>query len=245
MRYNNAMSLTTTVPRKTRQNDQERPSYPPPLHSGDHLTRAEFERRYAAHPEIKKAELIEGVVYVASPVRIEHGKPHASIMTWLGVYRANTPGLGIGDNATLKLDRENEYQPDAVLYVEPTQGGQVKIEDGYLSGTPELVVEVAASSAAHDLNQKLRAYQRNGVQEYLVLLVYEQQTRWFQLVEDHYELISPDEDGVLRSQVFPGLHFHSGRFWADDMAGLLQILQEGLATAGHQAFVARLHKEKG
>jgi Uma2 family endonuclease len=233
------MSLTPTISRKVRPKEQERPLSPPPLQSGDQLTRVEFERRYEAHPEIKKAELIEGVVYVASPVRIEHGKPHASIMTWLGVYRANTPGLDIADNATVKL-------PDAVLYVEPTRGGQIQIEEGYLKGVPELVMEVAASSAAHDMNQKLRVYQRNGVKEYLVLLVYEQQTRWFQLVEDQYELMTlmtPDEDGVLRSQVFPGLHFHSGRFWADDMAGLLQILQEGLATAEHQTFADSLRQD--
>lgn len=237
------MNLTPTISRKVRQRDEERPLPPPPLHSGDHLTRAEFERRYAAHPEIKKAELIEGVVYVASPVRIQHGKPHASIMTWLGVYRVNTPGLDIADNATVKLDLENEYQPDAVLYIEPARGGQAKIEEGYLVGAPELVVEVAASSAAHDLNQKLRVYQRNGVKEYLVLSVYEQRTHWFQLVEDQYELMSPGEDGVLRSQVFPGLHFHSRRFWADDMVGLLQILQEGLATPEHQSYLAHLPRE--
>ena len=40
-----------------------------PLENGDRLTRAEFERRYAAMPRLKKAELIEGIVYVPSPVR--------------------------------------------------------------------------------------------------------------------------------------------------------------------------------
>src|SRR5687767_3807380 len=62
----------------------------PPLNSGDHLSRAEFERRYQAHPEIKKAELIEGVVYLPSPVRHDqHGHPHFNIITWLGLYCAS------------------------------------------------------------------------------------------------------------------------------------------------------------
>jgi Uma2 family endonuclease len=114
----------------------------------------------------------------------------------------------------------------------------VKSEDGYLSGPPELVVEVAASSAAYDLHEKLRIYRRNGVQEYLVLSVYEQQTHWFQLVDSEYERMLPGEDGVMRSQVFPGLHLHPGLFWGDDLAGMLQVLQRGLDTAEHQAFVS-------
>ena len=64
----------------------------PPLESGDRLTRPEFERRYAAAPHIKKAELIEGIVYVASPLRHkQHGKPHSRVLTWLGVYQTMTP----------------------------------------------------------------------------------------------------------------------------------------------------------
>jgi Uma2 family endonuclease len=113
-----------------------------------------------------------------------------------------------------------------------------------LEGAPELIVEVSASSAAYDLHEKLRVYRRNGVQEYLVLLAYEQETRWFQLVEGEYKLMQPDKEGILHSQLFPGLNFHSGLFWADDLAGLLKILQTGLATAEHQAFGAKLQAEK-
>jgi len=39
------------------------------LESGDHLTHEEFHRRYLERPDIKKAELVEGVVYVSSPGR--------------------------------------------------------------------------------------------------------------------------------------------------------------------------------
>ena len=90
----------------------------PPLESGDRLTRAEFERRYQATPEKFKAELIEGVVYVASPVRSFHGVPHADLVTWLGVYRTATPGVSVADNTTTRLDLDNEPQPDALLRIE-------------------------------------------------------------------------------------------------------------------------------
>lgn len=65
-----------------------------PLERDDRLTRCEFERRYHASPNVKKAELIEGVVYVASPARaVQHGRPHGMIMAWLGAYWTATPGI--------------------------------------------------------------------------------------------------------------------------------------------------------
>src|SRR5438445_7444659 len=92
----------------------------PPLVDGDRLTRAEFERRYEAMPHVKKAELIEGVVFMPSPVRLDHhGNPHADLITWLGVYRALTPGIRVSDNTTVRLDMDNEPQPDGLLFVLP------------------------------------------------------------------------------------------------------------------------------
>ena len=238
------MATTTLAPRTTKRDKQEQQI--PPLFNGDHLTRAEFERRYAAQPHLKKAELIEGVVYMPSPVHLDkHSKPHSRIIGWLFNYVAATPGTDFGDNATVRLDRENEVQPDAFLRIHETAGGQSRADqDDYLEGTPELIVEVAASSAAYDLHEKLRVYRRNGVQEYLVLLAYEQETRWFQLVEGEYKLLQPDEAGILHSQVFPGLHFQPDLFWSDNLAELLKILQAGLATSDHQAFVAELQKQQ-
>lgn len=116
----------------------------PPLENGDKLTRAEFERRYHAMPNLKKAELIEGIVYVASPLRIKsHGEPPSYIIAWLGVYKAATPGVGLADNTTVIIDADNEPQPDAILRIEV--GGQSRInQNDYLEGAPELIVEVAA-----------------------------------------------------------------------------------------------------
>ena len=130
----------------------------PPLESGDRLSRHEFERRYTAMPHIKKAELIEGIVYVASPLRFRsHGQPHGDLIVWLGNYKVSTRGVELGDNVTVRLDLDNEPQPDVVLLIDEL-GGQARIsEDDYVEGAPELVAEVAASSASNDLHDKKRA----------------------------------------------------------------------------------------
>ncbi|MFN4066459.1 MAG: Uma2 family endonuclease [Thermosynechococcus sp.] len=208
----------------------------PPLESGDRLTRDEFERRYAAMPQLKKAELIEGVVYVASPVRVSHSQPHAEMMTWLGFYRAVTPGVLLYDNPTIRLEGDNEPQPDAVLRLE--KGGSSRIsEDGYIEGAPELVVEIAASSAAYDLHDKRRVYRRNGVQEYLVWCTYERQIYWFSLEAGEYQTLTPDAEGIIRSRQFPGLWLATQALLAQDLGTVLHILQQGIATPEHQAFV--------
>src|SRR5437868_7422628 len=127
----------------------------PALEPGDRLTRAEFERRYEAMPEVKKAELIEGVVYMPSPVRvIHHGSPSRLMSTWMGTYQAFTPGLIGADNTTARLDATNEPQPDALLMIAPAHGGQARISiDDYIEGAPELVGEVTASRAHIDLGE--------------------------------------------------------------------------------------------
>jgi len=232
---------TISRPREVSLFQPVRPPAPPPLQAGDRLSRAEFERRYHAHPEIKKAELIEGVVYMPSPVRFEqHGRPHSDVITWLGVYRAATPGVLVGDNVTVRLDFENEVQPDALLRLEPEQGGRSRVtEDDYLEGPPELIVEITASSVSYDLHDKLRVYARNGVQEYLAVQMYEQRVDWFVLREGVYETLAPGEDGVLRSEVFPGLWLQPDALWSGDVAAMLAVLQEGLASSEHSVFVAR------
>jgi Uma2 family endonuclease len=207
------------------------PAPPPPLEPGDRLTRAEFERRYAAMPHLNKAELIEGVVHMPSPVRYDHGKPHAMIITWLGVYAAATPAVEFADNATVRLDAENELQPDALLRIRAEDGGQSRIDrDGYVEGAPELVVEIALSSVSYDLHDKLPVYRRAGVREYLVWQSREQQFDWFYLEEGRYVLLPADEQGRIRSKVFPGLHLHVAALLSDDLAAVLQTAQEGVQT---------------
>jgi Uma2 family endonuclease len=212
----------------------------PPLENGDKLTRPEFERRYDAMPQVKKAELIEGIVYMASPLRVKnHGEPHAYIVTWLGVYKAVTPGVGLADNATVRLDADNELQPDALLRFEV--GGQSRIsDDDYVEGAPELIVEIAASSVSIDLHEKLKVYRRNQVQEYLVWRVYDRQFDWFKLREGEYIQLESNADGVICSQIFPGLWLEKSALLAGNLAKVLEVLQQGLVSAEHQTFVKKL-----
>lgn len=214
----------------------------PLLETGDHLTRQEFERLYNLTPEKVKAELIEGVVYMASPVRHKHhGKPHSRIITWLGNYCTDTPGTDYSDNATLRLDADNEPQPDAMLFIEEEAGGNVRgTEDDLLEGSPELLVEVAASSASIDLHRKLHVYRRNGVQEYTVWRRKENELDWFQLQEGQYVRLQPDDNGVIRSRVFPGLHLNVPALLAGEMKKVQAELRRGLASKAHAAFVKRL-----
>ena len=215
-----------------------------PLEPGDRLTRPEFERRYEAMPHLKKAELIEGVVYIPSPVRHEgHGRQHSALNYWLSVYAASTPGVEVSDNATVRLDLDNEPQPDLLLRI--VSGGQSRVDsDGFISGAPELVAEIASSSAAYDLHQKLTVYRRHGVREYIVWRVLENAIDWFVLRDGRYEPLHADEAGVLRSEVFPGLWLDAAAMIRGDTATALKALAEGLASNEHEEFVKNLQPTK-
>jgi Uma2 family endonuclease len=213
----------------------------PPLESGDSLGAIEFLRRYEAMPEVKKAELIEGTVYMPSPVRPAHSGPDTLIQTWLGWYSVRTPGTEAHGNATVRLDLENVAQPDALLRILPECGGRMCLDPaGYLLGAPELIVEVAASSAAIDLHDKLRAYRRAGVREYLVWRTLDGRFDWFVLEEDEYRSNAPASPGVLRSPHFPGLALAVDALLNHDWAKVLDVLQTSLQDPAHAAFVAQL-----
>jgi Uma2 family endonuclease len=162
---------------------------------------------------------------------------------WLGVHRASTTGVQVGDNTTVRLDFENVVQPDAVLRLDPRLGGRSHIsKDDYLEGPPELIVEIATSSAAYDLHDKRRVYARNGVQECLAVQMYEQKVDWFVLREGVYETLKPDTQRVLRSEIFPGLWLNPAPFFNGDLAALLAVLKQRLALPEHSGFLARLHE---
>jgi Uma2 family endonuclease len=211
----------------------------PALCAGDRLTRDEFERRYAAMPHCKKAELIEGVVYMPSPVSAaRHGDPQALLVFWLCHYVLRTPGLRCSDNATVRLDLDNEPQPDVHLRLLPGHGGRTQIgPEGYVEGPPELVVEVTASRASYDLHDKLDVYRRSGVREYLVYRVDDAEVDWFVLTGGRYEAMRGDGNGVLCSVVFPGLWLDVPALLRSDGAALLACLERGLASDEHARFV--------
>jgi Uma2 family endonuclease len=218
----------------------------PPLENGDRLTREEFERRYDAMPNLKKAELIEGEVYMPSPVRHgRHSHPHTRLVTWLGNYETATPGVEAGDNGSIRLDLANEPQPDAYLIIRPERGGQVRIsQDDYIEGAPELVAEVASSSASYDLGKKLDAYGRNGVLEYIVWRVLDRQVDWYVNRGGHFEPVPPPPDGILRSEAFPGLWLDAAALVRHDGAAVQAALRQGLDSPEHAGFVARLARDR-
>lgn len=202
----------------------------PPLENGDRLNRYEFERRYERMPNLKKAELIGGIVYMASALRIkQHGEPHGDIMSWLGFYRALTNNVQLGDNCTVILDVDNEPQPDALLRIK--EGGQSIINDnGYVEGAPELIVEIAASTVSIDLHDKKEVYRRHEVQEYLVWRVYDHDFDWFRLKEGEYIKLEPNENGIIKSEIYAGLWLDINALLTEKLAKVLEVLQQGIAT---------------
>ena len=218
----------------------------PVLEAGDQLTRAEFERRYEAMPHLKKAELLEGEVHMPSPVRIyQHAGPHADLITWMGNYRAATKGVRVGVNGTVRLDLDSEPQPDATMFIEPDHGGRVMLVDDYVEGSPELLAEISASSVSIDLNKKFRLFRKNRVTEYIVWRVLDSAIDWFQYRQNQYERLLPDASGILKSVVFPGLWLDPAALIRTDVATVLQVLQQGLASPEHVEFVAKLHAAGG
>jgi Uma2 family endonuclease len=237
---------TTPQASTTGDADQDLVQHMPVLENGDHLTRTEFERRYEAMPNLKKAELVEGVVYLGSPVRASaHAMPHAAVVTWLGYYGAHVPGVDMGDNATVRLDQENEPQPDVLLRLETELGGSSRVdENDYVDGPPELVVEVAASSVSIDRHAKLRAYRRNGVQEYVLWRVLDRALEWFSLQEGEYVPLQPDERGVVHSRVFPGLRLHVQALLDGDLAAVLAEQQTGFTSTEYKQFLEALASKR-
>lgn len=238
------MSTITTTPAPT--STAPAPTIPP-LHNGDRLTREEFLRRYQAMPDLKKAELIEGVVYMPSPIRHgAHSKPQLRWVNWLGHYVAHTPGVDAGDNGTIKLDLKNAPQPDAYALILPECGGQVVIdEDDYVVGAPELVGEVSASTASYDLHDKLEAYRRNRVKEYVVWRVEEQAIDWFVPVGERFEPLPLSADGFYKSVTFPGLWLDPKALMEFDLVRVFAVVELGLATPKHAEFVNELARRRG
>lgn len=192
-------------------------------------------------PGVNKAQLIEGIVYMPSPVSSRHAEPHGLIMTWLGYYRAKTPGVKLLDNATVRLDEDNLPQPDALLLLPPGEGVQARIDsDHYVAGPPAIVVEIATTSTSIDMNSKREAYRRNGVNEYIVWRTIEGDIDWFVLDDGQYRQNEIDNADIIHSHVFPGLRLDVPAMLRDDLAAVFAAVDQGCATDEHAVFVKRL-----
>ncbi|HTE17752.1 MAG TPA: Uma2 family endonuclease [Armatimonadota bacterium] len=216
----------------------------PPLENGAHLDQPTFHARYKAMPEHVRAELIGGIVFMASPVRQRHGRGTVATIAWLAGYEEATPGTEVLGDVTLILDDESQPEPDALLRILPEYGGHTRVEDGYVVGAAELVVEVAFATESIDLNRKLADYERAGIEEYVVVLVRAQEVRWFALEEGRYQPLEPDADGLFHSRRFPGLWLDPQALLRGDLARLRQVVQAGAATPEHAEWVARLASQR-
>ena len=215
----------------------------PLLRHGDRLSRDEFERRYEAMPDVK-AELLDGVVYMASPVSLNHARPHGLLMGWIVAYLVGTPGVDAGDNATTRLPLgSSEPQPDVYLRIDEAHGGQSRMdEDSYLAGSPELLGEVANSSLSYNRTIKKGIYQREGVREYILWSVEEATIIWYALFDGDYRALPADDEGIVRSGVFPGLWLDVESMARRDIGRVMRVLNRGLESPEHAQFVEQLRR---
>lgn len=214
------------------------------LVTGEHMSREKFLRTWDRLPGIKHAELIDGVVYVGSPVSLDHGIWENQAGVWLGLYRGMTPGTRSGHNVTW-LMFDSIPQPDVFLCILPECGGQAKPgKKNYYAGAPELAVEITETSAQIDFGPKMALYARAGVREYITVEPYWNRLTWRSLVRSSYRILSPGADGILRSSVFPGLWLDPASFWNGDTKRIAAILEQGCADPAHTAFVRRLARPR-
>jgi Uma2 family endonuclease len=213
------------------------------LEPGDHLDQSTFHECYEAMGDDVRAELVQGVVYMPSPAMADHARPCALLLTLLGLYESETPGVAVISDATTILDEENEVQPDGGLFILPEKGGRVRINDrGYLEGAPDWVGEIALSTASYDLHSKKTAYEQAGVQEYVVVAVRQARVFWFRLRNGVFVELEASSDGVFRSEVFPGLWLDPAALLQLNSRRLLEVLRQGTASTEHAAFVKRLRQ---
>jgi Uma2 family endonuclease len=219
----------------------------PALVTGDRMSLEEFLCLWEELPDLKNAELIDGVVYVPSPLRLDHTDRDSRIIWWLKQYEDATPGCHSGNNVTWFM-LGSAPQPDAFLRILPEHGGQSlkekRKEKHYATGAPELAVEICLTSTEIDFGAKLRLYQRAGVREYITIEDFHNRLVW-RLLENGVYVDQPvPADGIYRSHIFPGLWLDIAAFWADDGPKMLAALNTGLATPDHQRFVERLAAAK-
>lgn len=216
----------------------------PPLVPGDFLSRDEFLRRWEMSERIKRAELIGGIVYMPSPVSLEHGDTDHLVGVWLAHYEAATPGCRGSDNATWLMGDDDAPQPDKSLRILAEYGGQSRREGAYAAGAPEFLAETCLSSTAYDLHQKYDVYEEAGVQEYLAILMQEREVRWHRLVNGRLQRVAEPADGISRSSVFPGLWLDARALLTGDLARIVTVLNEGINSPDHRQFVAQLLARK-
>jgi Uma2 family endonuclease len=217
----------------------------PWLVDGERLDRATFHERYAAMPEHIRAELIGGVVSMASPLGLGHGRSNVPVVIWLDHYAELTTGVEVVENASVFLEDYGELQPDVILRILPENGGRTRDQGRYYANGPELIVEIADTTLRKDLGPKLADYERAGVSEYIVFGIDPLLVRWHLRVEGRLVEVEPDADGIFRSKVFPGLWLDPAALLRGDRRRLREVVNLAVATAEHADFLRRLAEAGG
>ena len=213
---------------------------PLPFRAGERMDQPTFHALAESLPAGVRAELIEGVVIVPPSVTDDHATVHIGAAVSAGTYNMRTPGVLASDNGSVVLGPESEPQPDVALRLAPECGGQSRVENRYVTGAPELVIEIAVSTESTDLHARKRDYERGGVREYVVVAVERRRVVWFEHVDGHFVERDPDADGVYRSRQFPGFWLDPEALLNQDGPRLLEVIHQGLASPEHAAFVEEL-----
>jgi Uma2 family endonuclease len=213
---------------------------PRTLVEGQHLDQPTFHSLYEATPPGTRAELINGVVHMPSPVGSAHSVAQVPVIVWLDYYAEKTLGVQVMDNATTILGWKSEPQPDGLLRILPDSGGRTWLERGFVHGAPELVVEVSKATRFVDLGPKKADYEQAGVLEYFVHAIDPDEIFWFGQDEGILVKRALDDDGLYRSTAFPGLWLDPQALLKGDRQRLRAVVDLGCATTEHAAFVARL-----
>ena len=211
-----------------------------PLCEGEQLPREEFMRRWEAMPDLKFAELIDGIVHMPSPISRIHCDFHARLFGWLWTFGSATPGCTLLPAGTWLMSDDSAPQPDLAFCILSERGGQSSIEGEYSAGVPELIVEISYTTGARDSGIKQRLYERSGVLEYIIVKPQKRQIVWNELAAGKYREIQPGADGLLRSRVFPGLWLNAEALWNNDHTALSKAIQQGTSTPEHAGFVRKL-----
>ena len=232
-----------TMPTRRATGRIEKP-YVPPFEDGDVMDQPTFHALYLETPKGFRAELIEGVVQMPSPVQRRHAQPSRKVSQWLGAFADATEGTDAFNEITAILAKDSEPQPDHSLIVLPEAGGQTSVSsEDYVIGAPELALEVSNTSVLIDLHAKKQMYDKYGVREYIVVETKRRVVHWFVRRVDQFVPLKVDADGILKSKCFPGLWLESSALFDRSAARLLTTLKLGLATPEHAKFAAKLQSK--
>lgn len=155
-------------------------------------------------PDGHKADLIDGVIYMASPDSL----PANSIGIFLShlidgyISEKGIAGFVYSSRVACRFDNHNGPEPD-VLYVRPERSDI--LEETCVRGAPDIAVEIVSRDSRHrDYNDKRQLYERAGVAEYWIIDPLQTRCEFLRLKDGRYEFIPLERNSIFRSQVIPG-----------------------------------------